>query len=188
MCLVTMEAPADLSANAIRNEKVKVLRSAKIDKLNIFGDNWPTIDGTGVRDYIHVMDLAEGHIAALDYLFKNEKTTYLTNFKLPELYSFNQTQLSEVIKDKEFSIVNILASWCAPCREENDFLKSLSSIGSLQIIGINYKDKKKNAIKFLNDYGNPFKYNLVDKDGVESINLGAYGVPETLLILSLIHI
>ena len=115
-------------------------------------------------------------------IFKNQKTTYLTNFKLPELYSYNQIQLIEVIKDKEFSIVNIWASWCAPCREENDFLKSLSSIGSLQIIGINYKDKKKNAIKFLNDYGNPFKYNLVDKDGVESINLGAYGVPETLLI------
>ena len=115
-------------------------------------------------------------------IFKNEKKNYLTNFKLPELYSFNQTQLSEVIKDKEFSIVNIWASWCVPCREENDLLKSLSSIRSLQIIGINYKDRKKNAIKFLNDYGNPFKYNLVDKNGVESINLGAYGVPETLLI------
>ena len=80
-------------------------------------------------------------------IFKNEKTTYLTNFKLPELYSINQTQLSEVIKDKDFSIVNIWASWCAPCREENDFLKSLSSVGSLQIIGINYKDKKKKCYK-----------------------------------------
>ena len=115
-------------------------------------------------------------------IFKNEESNYLTNFKLPELYSFNQIQFSEVIKDKEFSIVNIWASWCVPCREENDLLKSLSSIRSLQIIGINYKDRKKNAIKFLNDYGNPFKYNLVDKNGVESINLGAYGVPETLLI------
>ena len=74
---------------------------------------------------------------------KNEKTNYLTNFKLTELYSFNQIQLSEVIKDKEFSIVNIWASWCVPCREENDLLKSLSSIRSLQIIGINYKDRKK---------------------------------------------
>ena len=115
-------------------------------------------------------------------IFKNKKITYLTNFKLPELYSINQKQLSEIIKDKEFSIVNIWASWCVPCREENDFLKNLSGIGSLQIIGINYKDRKKNAIKFLNDYGNPFKHNLVDKNGVESIDLGAYGVPETFLI------
>ena len=115
-------------------------------------------------------------------IFKNEESNYLTNFKLPELYSINQKQLSEIIKDKEFSIVNIWASWCVPCREENDFLKNLSGIGSLQIIGINYKDRKKNAIKFLNDYGNPFKHNLVDKNGVESIDLGAYGVPETFLI------
>ena len=40
--------------------------------LKIFGNNWPTNDGTGVRDYIHVMDLAEGHHASLDYLFSNK--------------------------------------------------------------------------------------------------------------------
>lgn len=38
------------------------------DFLNIFGNDYPTFDGTGVRDYIHVMDLAEGHVAALNYL------------------------------------------------------------------------------------------------------------------------
>ncbi|PKM74825.1 MAG: UDP-glucose 4-epimerase GalE [Firmicutes bacterium HGW-Firmicutes-17] len=40
----------------------------KLKKLNIFGNNYPTIDGTGVRDYIHIVDLAEGHVAALDRL------------------------------------------------------------------------------------------------------------------------
>lgn len=40
----------------------------RLDKLNVFGGDYPTPDGTGVRDYIHVMDLAEGHVAALDYL------------------------------------------------------------------------------------------------------------------------
>ena len=114
--------------------------------------------------------------------FKDGKTTYLADFTLPELYSSNEIKLSDVIDDKNFSLINIWASWCVPCREENDLLKSLSSLSSLQIIGINYKDRKKNSIKFLNDYGNPFKYNLVDKDGTESINLGAYGVPETFLI------
>jgi UDP-glucose 4-epimerase len=42
------------------------------EKLRVFGGDWPTLDGTGVRDYIHVMDLAEGHVAALDYLLKND--------------------------------------------------------------------------------------------------------------------
>ena len=36
-------------------------------KLNVFGDDYPTPDGTGVRDYIHVVDLAKGHVAALEY-------------------------------------------------------------------------------------------------------------------------
>jgi UDP-glucose 4-epimerase len=41
------------------------------EKLQIYGGDWPTADGTGVRDYIHVMDLAEGHQAALDHLLSH---------------------------------------------------------------------------------------------------------------------
>jgi len=44
----------------------------KMDYIKIFGSNWPTPDGTGIRDYIHVMDLAEGHFAALDFLINNK--------------------------------------------------------------------------------------------------------------------
>ena len=44
----------------------------KIDKLKIFGKDWPTKDGTGIRDYIHVMDLAEGHIRMLEFLLEND--------------------------------------------------------------------------------------------------------------------
>lgn len=40
----------------------------KREKLNIFGNDYPTVDGTGVRDYIHVVDLAEGHVAAIENL------------------------------------------------------------------------------------------------------------------------
>eukprot|EP01059_Diplonema_ambulator_P015023 TRINITY_DN26109_c0_g1_i1.p1 TRINITY_DN26109_c0_g1~~TRINITY_DN26109_c0_g1_i1.p1 ORF type:complete len:351 (+),score=128.11 TRINITY_DN26109_c0_g1_i1:44-1096(+) len=49
------------------------------DKLTVFGDDFPTKDGTGVRDYIHVMDLAEGHLAAMKYLEKSEKGIYTFN-------------------------------------------------------------------------------------------------------------
>ena len=41
-------------------------------QLNVFGGDYPTSDGTGVRDYIHVMDLVEGHVAALEYLQCND--------------------------------------------------------------------------------------------------------------------
>lgn len=40
----------------------------KLDKLRVFGDDYPTIDGTGIRDYVHVVDLAEGHVAAIEKL------------------------------------------------------------------------------------------------------------------------
>jgi len=49
---------------------VTQVAKGKLEKLKIFGNDYPTIDGTGVRDYIHVMDLAEGHVAALDNLTK----------------------------------------------------------------------------------------------------------------------
>ena len=44
----------------------------RLAKLRIFGNDYATHDGTGVRDYIHVMDLADGHVAALNYIIKNE--------------------------------------------------------------------------------------------------------------------
>ena len=53
--------------------------SGKRKKINVYGNDWPTKDGTGIRDYIHVMDLAEGHFFALKYLIKNN----------PQLISLN---------------------------------------------------------------------------------------------------
>ena len=49
----------------------------RIEFLNIFGNDWLTHDGTGVRDYIHIMDLAEGHVSALEYLLKEKKVINL---------------------------------------------------------------------------------------------------------------
>tara|TARA_B100001248_G_C27379042_1_gene455955 strand:+ start:690 stop:1739 length:1050 start_codon:yes stop_codon:yes gene_type:complete len=47
--------------------------------LKIFGNDWPTIDGTGVRDYIHVMDIADGHVAAMEYIFNADPNLYIFN-------------------------------------------------------------------------------------------------------------
>lgn len=43
----------------------------KLPCLNVFGNDYPTVDGTGVRDYIHVVDLAKGHVKAIDWVLKN---------------------------------------------------------------------------------------------------------------------
>ena len=49
----------------------------RLDKLLVFGNDWPTLDGTGVRDYIHVIDLAEGHLSALKNLFESNNKRIL---------------------------------------------------------------------------------------------------------------
>ena len=57
------------------------------NKLKVFGNDWPTHDGTCVRDYIHVMDLAEGHLKALDFLFKNNNQLINLNIGTGKGYS-----------------------------------------------------------------------------------------------------
>lgn len=61
--------------NGIPNNLVPYICKVALGKLpclNVFGNDYDTVDGTGVRDYIHVVDLAKGHIAALDYLENNK--------------------------------------------------------------------------------------------------------------------
>lgn len=80
------------------------------------------------------------------------------------------------------SIVNIWASWCAPCRQEHPILVELAKDDRFQIIGINYKDQPTNALRFLGSLGNPYDRVGVDSDGRTSIEWGVYGVPETFIV------
>ena len=64
------ESPIGVPSNIF--PYITQVAAGKLQKLTIFGNDWPTIDGTAIRDYIHVMDLAEGHISALEYLIKNK--------------------------------------------------------------------------------------------------------------------
>ena len=58
----------------------------------------------------------------------------------------------------------------------------LSQNNDLEIIGINYKDTKKNANDFLKEFGNPYDNIIFDNKGTNAIEWGAYGVPESFLI------
>ena len=89
---------------------------------------------------------------------------------------------TEIFKSDQFYLLNIWASWCAPCRDEHPILMSLSKNNKLTIIGMNYKDNKKNAKSFLDKLGNPYEKIIVDKNGTNSIDWGAFGVPETFII------
>ena len=117
-----------------------------------------------------------------NYLPENTLKKIETKLVIKKLYDEKEVLLGELINNKNFSIINIWASWCLPCRDEHDYLLKLKKINNIKIIGINYKDKKTNAIKFLEDLGNPYSEVLMDPDGIKSIELGVIGVPESYLV------
>ena len=103
-------------------------------------------------------------------------------FSTELLLSNNKLNSTEIFELDKFYLLNIWASWCVPCRDEHPLLMSLSQNDKLTIIGINYKDNKNNAKSFLAELGNPYKKIIVDKNGTNSIEWGAFGIPETFII------
>jgi len=117
-----------------------------------------------------------------NYIPKNINNK-IENILIKEFNTDNNFLLKNLFDEKEeLMAINIWASWCLPCREEHKYIQNLSRIDNLKLVGLNYKDKTKNAQKFLEDFGNPFDIILSDTDGTKSIFLGAYGVPETLIL------
>jgi len=103
--------------------------------------------------------------------------------------TFTLTQLQD--PDKTFSpkdmegkvwLLNVWASWCVACREEHPVLLEFARSGVVPIMGLNYKDSRKDGIDALNQLGNPYQLSAFDADGRVGIDYGVYGVPETFLI------
>jgi cytochrome c biogenesis protein CcmG, thiol:disulfide interchange protein DsbE len=88
---------------------------------------------------------------------------------------------SAVFKRGKVSLLNVWASWCAPCLAEHPQLIELSQQG-IHVYSINYKDKPEAARRFLSSHGNPFRSIGADENGMTAIDFGVYGVPETFVI------
>ena len=118
-----------------------------------------------------------------DSIYSTEKLIgkKIENFNSKDFYT-KEIRDSKILKIKDFSLINYWASWCAPCRAEHSELMQLSKKENLNIIGINFKDKKNEAKQFLKELGNPYDHLLIDQDGRFSINLGVYGIPESILL------
>lgn len=104
-------------------------------------------------------------------------------FTLPPIEGHRQPGFShDDLKKGRVSLVNVFASWCAPCRQEHPFLMDLAGDKRFDILGINQKDKAENARRFLGTLGNPYSVAGADSDGRVSIEWGVYGVPETFIV------
>ena len=103
-------------------------------------------------------------------------------FKANDFNSNNYIDSEKVFEENTYYVVNIWASWCVPCRKEHPLLMELSKSQLIKLIGLNYRDKLKNAKKFIGELGNPYSQILIDKKGILAVEFGAYGVPETFLI------
>ena len=111
----------------------------------------------------------------------------MVNKKIPEIileyFNNKNSKIDQnIFSQKDFVLINIWASWCVPCLIEHPFLMSLKNKNKIDIIGINYKDETTNAQNFLKKYDNPYSRLGVDKKGEVTIQLGAYGVPETYVL------
>lgn len=82
----------------------------------------------------------------------------------------------------QVTLVNIFASWCAPCREEHPLLVELAKDKRFRLVGLNYKDQPENARRFLGALGNPYAAIGSDIAGRTAIDWGVYGVPETFIV------
>ena len=115
------------------------------------------------------------------YDTKNLVGQKITKIKL-EHFSDNKIITEEDLRKNNFTLINFWASWCGPCRAEHPILLKLNEEKNLELLGVNFKDKKNNALEFLKDLGDPYDDLARDELGKHSINFGIYGIPESILI------
>jgi cytochrome c biogenesis protein CcmG/thiol:disulfide interchange protein DsbE len=103
------------------------------------------------------------------------------SFQLAQLHDPDNTFTPDEMRGKVW-LLNVWASWCVSCRTEHPLLMALSRAGIVPIYGLDYKDERTSALRFLEGLGNPYVLSLQDTNGRVGIDYGVYGVPETYLI------
>lgn len=101
-------------------------------------------------------------------------------FLLQDIYDENKQHDASIFKGQKM-LLNVWATWCPTCYAEHKFINQLAQ-QDIYIVGMNYKDDREKAIRWLTDLKDPYKISLFDKDGMLGMDLGVYGAPETYFI------
>lgn len=102
-------------------------------------------------------------------------------FNLPQLHEPEKTFSVEAMRGQVW-IFNVWASWCVSCRDEHPLWVAFAQGNQLPIVGLNYKDQRPDALRWLLQLGNPYVLSVMDSEGRVGIDYGVYGVPETYVI------
>ena len=106
----------------------------------------------------------------------------LPNFEIISLFDDSE-KISNVDINNRQVLINFFASWCAPCKDELPLFFSLkNNYPNMMIVGIVYKDKKSDALKFLEKEGNPYNFVGLDNNGNIGLEFEVLGLPETFLL------
>jgi len=102
-------------------------------------------------------------------------------FQLPQLGEPAKTISAQDMRGKVW-LINFWGTWCIACREEHPMLVEYARTGLIPIYGVDYKDDRTAAMRWLKEFGNPYADVAFDVEGRTSIDYGVYGAPETFLI------
>ncbi len=103
------------------------------------------------------------------------------DFDLPVLHDAAYRVKLADLKGQPF-VMNVWASWCVECRVEHPVLTRFAETKRVRVVGYNWKDERADALRWLEQFGNPFMVVLADEEGSSALDWGIYGAPETFLV------
>lgn len=102
-------------------------------------------------------------------------------FSLPVLHEAGRLVSSDELRGEPY-LLNVWGSWCPACRDEHPVLTRFAETKRVRVIGFNWKDEHADALRWLEQFGNPYWLVLTDYEGKVAIDWGIYGAPETFLV------
>lgn len=102
-------------------------------------------------------------------------------FDLPVLHA-PDIRITQADLAGEPYVMNVWGSWCPECRTEHPVIERFATSKRVRFIGYNLKDDRDDALRWLEQYGNPYMVVIADEDGRAAIDWGIYGAPETFLV------
>lgn len=102
-------------------------------------------------------------------------------FELTELYDETQ-RVTDADLIGEPALVNVFGSWCVACLQEHPTLMQLNQDDTVRIVGVNWRDGRDDAIKWLQRHGDPYETIIFDGESDLAIEMGVTGAPETFIL------